>query len=161
MAGQVARYLSEGSLSRPGILRLSTLRVDFGLCAGQDRAKIGIGSGQGGTLNASRAATLMPLAAPHERGSPGAQRVDLTAAVTRTMLRPGGCSARRRGAAYSPTVEPPRAEPGPSQHAARVETAAAASLGTMSAVQLRQSLFCRRLGRVPSPTAVEAARHTT
>ena len=62
LAGQVARYLSEGTLSRPaGILRLSTLRVDFGLARAsfvQARAKIGPGSGQGGTLNAPRAATL-------------------------------------------------------------------------------------------------------
>ncbi len=47
LAGPVARYLLEGSLSRPGILRLSTLSVDFGLArASFVQAKIVPRSGQ-------------------------------------------------------------------------------------------------------------------
>ena len=42
-------------------------------------------------------------------------------------------------------------------YAARFEAAAAASLGTTSAVQLCKSQFCRRLGRVPSSTRAIAA----
>ena len=43
------------------------------------------------------------------------------------------------------------------RYAARFEAAAAASLGTKSAVQLCKSQFRRRLGRVPSSTRAIAA----